>query len=101
MAARSSSSSTTAAMVTGIDAHELPVDQAVPIGTRLQLRAKINHESGEAHIIDYTIILYNTHYIVVLFCSVETRQTHGSLGISRSQEPKRRRISFPSQRWVS
>lgn len=26
---------------------ELPVDQAVPIGTKLQLRARINPESGQ------------------------------------------------------
>ncbi len=34
------------AFVTGHDSQELPVDQAVPIGTRLQLRAKISHNSG-------------------------------------------------------
>lgn len=32
--------------VTGINSQELAVDQAVPIGTRLQLRAKISPESG-------------------------------------------------------
>lgn len=36
------------AYITGADSHELPVDQAVPIGTRLQLRAKINPESGKS-----------------------------------------------------
>lgn len=29
---------------------ELPVDQAVPIGTKLQLRARINPDSGEARV---------------------------------------------------
>lgn len=33
------------AYITGVDATELPVDQAVPIGTRLQLRARINPDS--------------------------------------------------------
>lgn len=28
-------------------ANEIPVDQAVPIGTKLQLRATINNESGK------------------------------------------------------
>ncbi|XP_021951890.2 uncharacterized protein LOC110848861 isoform X2 [Folsomia candida] len=45
LAARSSSS----AYITGADSHELPVDQAVPIGTRLQLRAKINPDSAWKH----------------------------------------------------
>ena len=30
----------------GNNSNELPVDQAVPIGTKLQLRARINPESG-------------------------------------------------------
>ena len=29
--------------------NEIPVDQAVPIGTKLQLRATINPASGEIH----------------------------------------------------
>lgn len=29
---------------------ELPVDQAVPIGTKLQLRARINPQSGEREV---------------------------------------------------
>lgn len=34
--------------------NELPVDQAVPIGTKLQLRARINPKSGE-----YGVLLNN------------------------------------------
>ena len=30
--------------------NEIPVDQAVPIGTKLQLRATINNESGKGTI---------------------------------------------------
>jgi len=35
--------------ITGTDSQELPVDQAVPIGTRLQLRAKISSTSTWQH----------------------------------------------------
>jgi hypothetical protein len=65
MAARSSSNA--GAVITGMDSHELPVDQAVPIGTRLQLRAKINHESG----------ILNTFLLFTLSsCPSSASQTH-------------------------
>ncbi|CAG7830945.1 unnamed protein product [Allacma fusca] len=44
-----SSSPGAGAYITGADSQELPVDQAVPIGTRLQLRAKINPDSSWKH----------------------------------------------------
>lgn len=34
---------------------ELPVDQAVPIGTKLQLRARINPKSGILSIINFNV----------------------------------------------
>ena len=39
-------------------ANEIPVDQAVPIGTKLQLRATINNESGKrlVHIVLYVVL---------------------------------------------
>ncbi|ODM95598.1 1-deoxy-D-xylulose-5-phosphate synthase, partial [Orchesella cincta] len=46
-AGRSSPGSGT--FITGSDSQELPVDQAVPIGTRLQLRARINPDSAWQH----------------------------------------------------
>ena len=39
-------------------ANEIPVDQAVPIGTKLQLRATINNESGKKliHVVLYVVL---------------------------------------------
>ena len=41
--------------------NEIPVDQAVPIGTKLQLRATINNESGASFI----SIFFNIHEVTV------------------------------------
>jgi len=42
-----SSSPTTGTFITGVGSSDMPVDQAVPIGTRLQLRARISSDSGK------------------------------------------------------
>jgi len=52
---------------------ELPVDQAVPIGTKLQLRARINPHSGIYYNIDiYLCNMYTLRRVISLTVNAET-----------------------------
>lgn len=81
---------------------ELPVEQAVQIGTKLQLRARINPQSGKDPVTqckERTVSL--TNIILSPLGSVEVRQADGSNCLSRSRQSSRAGTCFSRQGWVS
>ena len=65
--------------------NEVVVEQAVPIGTKLQLRASINTDSG-TYMIALTVKYYYNHpkiLMLILNFSLEIRETPRSDDVSR------------------